>query len=163
MLSLVEAFLGFFIRLLESNLTARRMFEAEISADAEKAARPQRLSAGNSYDLRMALALQFVRAWNVRRIERDIKNRKVFRWAQNDDSTHWPNASGALGGIEDADRGERIKDCAGLGRSEPRRCRCHSLPGDLSKRRRMSPSLSFLHQRLDRQGARSRKINPEEN
>src|SRR5215467_4297671 len=60
MLSLVEAFLGFFIRLLESNLTARRMFEAEISADAEKAARPQRLSAGNSYDLRIALELEEV-------------------------------------------------------------------------------------------------------
>src|SRR5438093_154592 len=102
----------------------------------------------------MARALQFVRAWNVRRIENDLKNRKVFRWAQHDDSTHWPNASGALGGIEDADQGGRIKDCAGLGGSEPGRCRCHSLPWDLSRRRRPSPSLFPLYQRLDRQRAR---------
>src|SRR5881296_688684 len=111
----------------------------------------------------MVLVLQLVRAWNVRQIKHDLKNRKVFRWAQHDDSTHWPNASGALGGIEEADQGERIKDCAGLGGSEPSRCRCHSLPWDLSRRRRLSPSLSSLHQRLDRHGARSRKINAEEN
>jgi hypothetical protein len=50
---------------------------AEISANAEKSARPQRLTAGNSCDLRMALALQFVRAWNVRQVEHDLKDRKV--------------------------------------------------------------------------------------
>src|SRR6266850_4267539 len=106
----------------------------------------------------MVLVLQFVRAWNVRQVEHDLKNRKVFRWAQHDGSTHWPNASGALGGIEDPDPGERIKDCAGLGGSEPSRCRCHSLPWDLSRRRRPTPSLFPLHQRLDRQRERSKGI-----
>src|SRR4029434_10288215 len=100
-------------------------------------------------DLRMVLVLHLVRVWKVKRIEHDLKNRKVFRWAQHDDSTHWPNASGALGGIEDADQGERIKDYAGLRGSEPSRCRCHSLPWDLSRKRRLSPSLSSLHQRFD--------------
>src|SRR6266536_2601469 len=105
----------------------RRRFQAEISANAEKSARPQRLSAGNSCDLRMVLVLQLVRVWNVKRIEHDLKNRKVFRWAQHDDSTHWPNASGTLGGIEDAAQGERIKDYAGLGGSESRGRRRGSL------------------------------------
>src|SRR5258705_738269 len=104
--------------------------------------------------LRMVLVLQFVRAWNDGQVEHDLKNGKVFRWAQHDDSTHWPNARGALGGIEDADQGERIKDCAGLKGSEPGRCRCHSLPWDLSRKRRLSPPLFALHQRLDHQGAR---------
>ena len=34
--------------------------------------------------------------WNGSQVEHDFKNRKVFRWAQHDDSTHWPNASGHL-------------------------------------------------------------------
>src|SRR6266478_3523347 len=106
----------------------------------------------------MVLVLQFVRTWNIRQVEHALKNRKVFRWAQHDDSTHWPNASGALGGIEDADQGERIKDYAGLGGSEPGRFRCHSLPWDLSRRRHPSPSLFPLHQRLDRQRARLKGI-----
>ena len=79
----------------------------------------------------MVLVLQFVRAWNVRQVEHDLKNRKVFRWAQHDDSAHWPNASGALGGIEDADQGERIKDYAGLRGSEPGRCGGGPLPRHL--------------------------------
>src|SRR5213594_5150692 len=106
----------------------------------------------------MVLVLQLVPVRNVRQVEDDLKNRKVFRWAQHDDSTHWPNASGALGGIEEADQGERIKDCAELGGSEPSRCRCHSLPWDLSRRRRLYPSLFPLHQRLDRQRARLKGI-----
>src|SRR5437763_4995743 len=106
----------------------------------------------------MVLVLQVVRACNVRQIKHDLKNRKVFRWAQHDDSTHWPNASGALGGIEDADQGERIKDYAGLGGSEPGRCRCHSLPWDLSRTGRLSTPLFPLHRRSERHRARERKI-----
>src|SRR5436853_7734857 len=111
----------------------------------------------------MVLVLPFVRGWNDGHVEYDLKNGKEFRWAQYDESTHWPNARGALGGIEDADHGERIKDCDGLGGSESGRCRYDSLPWDLSRRRRLSPPLFPLHQRLDHQGARQRKLNGEEN
>src|SRR5438309_12112702 len=105
----------------------------------------------------MVLALQFVRAWNVRRIEHDLKNRKVFRWAQHDDSTHWPNASGALGGIEDADQRERIKDYAGFGGSEPSRCGGDSLPRHLRSARHIHHPMLALYQRLDHERAELKK------
>ena len=66
-----------------------------------------------------------------RRVEYDLEDRKIFRRAQHEDSTHWANAGGTFGGIGEADQGERIEDRNRFGGSGLGRCPGCSLPRGL--------------------------------
>ena len=66
----------------------------------------------------MALGLQSIQTSNARQVEYDLEDRKIFRRAQHEDSTHWADAGGTFGGTGEADQGERNDDRFGFGGSE---------------------------------------------
>jgi hypothetical protein len=100
----------------------------------------------------MALSVQPLVS-NSRQNERDLKDRERFEWTEDDDTADWPNAAGASGGIESANKGRRGECHARLERSQSSRLGCHSLPRKMSNRRHLPRPLFPLYIRLDRQRA----------